>query len=79
MGDKDWECPVGSPHMTPATFKQVRTDLGLTQAQLAEALGVKPRTIWGLENRADDVPRLYALAVKQLRGDRETRCGAGKG
>lgn len=52
--------------MTPTDFTAARKHMGLTQPQLAEALGVKPRTVWGLENRADDVPRLYALAMERL-------------
>ena len=47
-------------------MKQARQSLGLTQDQMAEALGVKPRTVWGLENQSDDIPRLYALAVAQI-------------
>jgi len=56
--------------MTPAEFKQARQSLGLTQPEMAEQLGVKPRTIWGLENQTDDVPRLYALAVAHLLTER---------
>ena len=52
--------------MTPAAFKQARVTLGLSQPEMADALGVKPRTVWGLENRADNVPRLYDLAVAGL-------------
>lgn len=50
--------------MTPAEFKEARQSLGLTQSQMAEALGVKPRTVWNLENV--EVPRIYALAVSAL-------------
>lgn len=52
--------------MTPAEIKSHRESLGMTQPQFAEALGVKPRTVWGLENQAEEIPRLYALAVAQL-------------
>jgi|GEM_PF-5627845 len=52
--------------MRPHELKQARQSLGLTQDQMAEALGVKPRTVWGLENQSDDIPRLYALAVAQI-------------
>ena len=52
--------------MTPVDLRQARKTLRLTQAELGEALGVKPRTIWTLENQTDDLPRLYALAVGML-------------
>jgi len=55
--------------MTPADFQTIRKSLSLTQAQLAEEMGVKPRTIWGLENQTGEIPRLYALALTALAKD----------
>ena len=53
--------------MTPAEFRQVRKDLKLTQAQLAEKLGVHPITISHYETGARSIPLAIAIAVQTFR------------
>lgn len=47
-------------------LKARRTDLGLTQVQLAETLGVQPNTVARWENGVLDVPKLVNLAVETV-------------
>lgn len=56
--------------MTPTEFKEARQKLGLTQPQMADALGVSKRTVAGIETGVE-VPRLYALAVAGLLAERK--------
>jgi transcriptional regulator with XRE-family HTH domain len=52
--------------MTGRRFKQVRTKLGLTQAQLAKVLGVWPNTV-ALWDRGDKpIPTTVELCMKLL-------------
>ncbi len=53
--------------MTPAEFRQVRKDLNLTQAQLAEKLGVHPITISHYETGARKIALATAIAVQTFR------------
>ena len=62
--------------MTGRRFKQVRTTLGLTQAQLAKLLGVWPNTVAVWERGEKPIPGPVELAMKLLlekkeRGEKE--------
>jgi len=62
--------------MTGRRFKQVRTALGLTQAQLAKLLGVWPNTVAVWERGEKPIPGPVELAMKLLlekkeRGEKE--------
>ena len=48
-----------------ATLRDLRVQLGMTQQQLADALGVGLRTVKGYEG-ADDAPRMAVLACERL-------------
>jgi len=52
--------------MTGRRFKQVRTALGLTQAQLAKLLGVWPNTVAVWERGEKPIPGPVELAMKLL-------------
>ena len=52
--------------MTPSEFAAHRKSLGLTQAELAAALGVSLRTITAIEDGSSPKLRLYALALRGL-------------
>jgi transcriptional regulator with XRE-family HTH domain len=52
--------------MTGKRFKQVRTQLGLTQAQLAELLGVWANTVAVWERGEKPIPGPVELAMKLL-------------
>lgn len=52
--------------MTAAEFRALRQRLGMTQAQLAEALGLVPRTISSYETGAYEIPRVVELACEAL-------------
>ena len=62
--------------MTPTEFRAARKDLGMTQAQLAEALGVSTKTVENIEAGRSDRPRLYSLALRALINEAD---GPGKG
>ncbi len=47
-------------------FTAARERLGLSQAQLAEALGMSPTTIRHYEHGRHEVPRYIRLAMKAL-------------
>ena len=62
--------------MTGRRFKQVRTALGLSQAQLAKLLGVWPNTVAVWERGEKPIPGPVELAMKLLlekkeRGEKE--------
>ena len=62
--------------MTGRRFKQVRTALGLTQAQLAKLLGVWPNTVAVWERGEQPISGPVELAMKLLlekkeRGEKE--------
>jgi len=44
-------------------LKSRRAALGMTQAQLAEILGVQPNTVARWENGVLDIPRVVVLAM----------------
>ena len=48
--------------MTPAELTAEREKLGLTQAQLARALGITPLAIWRYESGMYKVPKLMQMA-----------------
>lgn len=52
--------------MTPADFRAARETLGLTQAQLAEALGMQRRQIIRLEAGETPIKPLHEYAVRWL-------------
>jgi DNA-binding transcriptional regulator YiaG len=55
------------------TVKEIRADLGMTQAQFSEAFGIPPRTIQDWENNRRTPPpyviRLLNLAAAVYRQD----------
>lgn len=53
--------------MTPAALKAARASLGLTQVQLAKALGVARIRIARYESGDYPVPEYIALAIEALR------------
>ena len=57
----------GVAGFTPAEFRQVRKDLKLTQAQLAEKLGVHPITISHYETGARKISYAMAIAVQTFK------------
>ncbi|MEN2979953.1 helix-turn-helix domain-containing protein [Tistrella bauzanensis] len=52
--------------MTASDFTAARKTLGLTQAQLADALGMGRRTIVDIEAGASAVRRWHVLALERL-------------
>jgi DNA-binding transcriptional regulator YiaG len=50
--------------MTPEEMKRLRREAGLTQVQLADALGVAPRTVQAWEGGTNKVPSTAAMAVR---------------
>ena len=52
--------------MTPADFRAARETLGLTQAQLADALGMQRRQIIRLEAGETPITPLHEYAVRWL-------------
>lgn len=55
--------------MTPAEFRALRRRLGLTQAQLAAALGMSRDQILRYEAGRAPIPRVVELAVRQISTD----------
>lgn len=52
--------------MTPADFRAARETLGLTQAQLADALGMQRRQIIRLEAGETPITQLHEYAMRWL-------------
>lgn len=54
--------------MTPGDIRTIRQRLGLSRAQLAEALGVSPRTVenWEWQGRQTPVDPLLPRALRDL-------------
>jgi transcriptional regulator with XRE-family HTH domain len=52
--------------MTGRRFKQIRTALGLTQAELAKLLGVWPNTVAVWERGEKPIPGPVELSMKLL-------------
>lgn len=56
--------------MTPEQLKSIRERLGLTQAQLAQRMGVERNTINRWEMGLNRIPRMAQLLLAQLTGRR---------
>jgi transcriptional regulator with XRE-family HTH domain len=56
--------------MKGAKLKERRKALGLTQAELAELLGVRMNTVARWENGVLDVPRMVDLAMDAIEQNR---------
>ena len=56
--------------MTPSEFAAHRKSLGLTQADLADILGVSMKTVTNIEAGASQKFRLYELALRGLAVER---------
>ena len=55
--------------MTGQQLRRLRRGtLNLTQAELAEKLGITPRSISTYENMPDDIPKIVAAAANGLAG-----------
>ena len=52
--------------MSPVELERVRAKLHLSQADLAESLGVERQTVWRWENGAVSIPRIAELALLAL-------------
>jgi transcriptional regulator with XRE-family HTH domain len=52
--------------MESKELKQRRGQLGLTQAELAEVLGVAENTVWRYEKGATSIPKHMALTLEAL-------------
>jgi transcriptional regulator with XRE-family HTH domain len=52
--------------MEPAELKQRREQLGMTQAEFAEVLGVAENTVWRYEKGAQTIPKHMALSLEAL-------------
>lgn len=52
--------------MTPTYLKALRTSLGLTQAQLADRLGVKPNTVYRWEVGLRKIPEMAERLLRSL-------------
>lgn len=53
------------PDMTPHEFREKRRKLGLSQEQLAHAMGITVRQIANIEKR-ETIPLRYQLALRWL-------------
>jgi transcriptional regulator with XRE-family HTH domain len=58
--------------MTPAQMREQRSDLGLTQTELAERLGVTLRAVQYYESGGRPVPRPVAILMRVFANERET-------
>jgi DNA-binding XRE family transcriptional regulator len=52
--------------MTCAEMRQIRKDAGLTQAELAEAIGMARETVGAMERGSVPVERRTALAIRHV-------------
>jgi DNA-binding transcriptional regulator YiaG len=59
--------------MTPQQVRTIRERLGLTQAQLAEALDVQPNTVARWERGELPISRVTEFALKYLQGTQKRR------
>lgn len=57
------------PEMTPSEFRAKRRKLGLSQEQLAHAMGITVRQMANIEKR-EEIPLRYQLALRWLEYDR---------
>lgn len=53
--------------LTPKEIKEARTELGLTQTQLAQKLDVSPRTIRHWEAGTRNPPQFLSVVLDQLK------------
>src|SRR5215471_16743871 len=69
---------VASPSMTPEALRQQRLQLGLSQAALAQALGVARNTVARWERSKLEIrhPELIQMALDRLKGGSEPSVGA---
>lgn len=56
--------------MTPQELRAIRERLGLTQTQLADALGVAMNSIWRMENDRQAITERTAKQVRALERER---------
>jgi len=56
--------------MRPAELKALRKNLGMSQAQLAEKLGIDRVTVARWESGMRNIPPMLALALKALKPKR---------
>ena len=63
--------------MTGEELKEVRMQLGLTQEELGERLGVRKNTVWRWENEQRRVPepvvRLMQYLAKEVRVEKKKK------
>lgn len=59
--------------MTPTQLKAIREQLGWTQAELADKLGVRMNSVWRWESGEVPIAETVALAVDHLLCLRKTR------
>ena len=57
--------------MLPYKFKEIRAQLGLSQAELGKKIGKHPETIGRYERGKTVVPRAVALLMVSLAGGKE--------
>jgi transcriptional regulator with XRE-family HTH domain len=50
--------------MTPEEFRAARAALGLSQAKMAQRLGVEGNTVWRWEKGTHPIPKWAAIIVK---------------
>jgi DNA-binding transcriptional regulator YiaG len=59
-----------TPSMTPSHLKRLRAQLGLTQPELARAIGVHSMTVSKWETGISGIPEPVAKLVKRMLADR---------
>ena len=59
--------------MTAAEFKRIRQAMGLTQAALAELLGVTRLTVARYETRTRRIPEMAARLLKRIHDETKKR------
>lgn len=55
-------------------LKQIRENLGLSQAEFADKVGVERNTVWRWENDKLPISKTVELAVKYLQNEAEKQC-----
>jgi transcriptional regulator with XRE-family HTH domain len=63
--------------MTWNELKEIRTNLGLTQEEFGQRLGVRKNTVWRWENEQRHIPesiaRLVHYLVKEVRAEQQKK------